>query len=77
MKSYNLQLEQTRLTQKPKCLYIIFTSETWTFAVFLCQTLYELCAPQFKSDIYTDSLSNENKALILRHIISHYYFNEK
>ena len=47
----------------------MFTSETWTFAVFLCQTLYELCAPQFKSDIYTDSLSNENKALILRHII--------
>ena len=32
----DLQIDKVNSTQK------IFTSETWTFAVFLCQTLFKL-----------------------------------
>ena len=42
-----------------------FLFKTWTNVVSL-STLYKLCAPQFKSYFYTEILSNEIGASILR-----------
>ena len=54
-------------TDKVKSLQQNFLFKTWTNVVSL-STLYKLCAPQFESYFYTDLLSNEIGASILRQI---------